>query len=125
MKTAFEICQENGIVLRDYSRKHHYCTCPKCSPYRKPQNRKKKCLHVDVNDKGVRWFCNNCGGHGYAFYDPTHGGAGHSEYVGRVIERPAGRVIERPEKVIGRMLNYKSGRMIQRPLRRTITGGWV
>lgn len=125
MKSAFEICRENGIVLREYSQKHHYCICPQCSAYRKPHNRKKKCLHVDVNDKGVRWFCNHCPWNGYDFYEAGQHQAQRA-YTGRVIERPMGRVIERPEK-IGRVIERPRGpgRMIERPRRRAIDGSWI
>lgn len=125
MKSAVEICREHGIELRNYSLKHHYRTCPQCSPYCKVHNRKKACLAVDVNAQGVRWFCNNCGWSGYDFYE-----AGQHQvqraYTGRVIERPMGRVIERPEKT-GRVIERPRGpgRTIERPRRRAIDGGWV
>lgn len=36
-------------------------TCPKCSPHRKPENRKKECLTVN-NEPGNQWWnCNNPG----------------------------------------------------------------
>jgi hypothetical protein len=126
MKSAHEICQQAGIELRDYSLKHHYRTCPQCSAYRKPHNRQAKCLAVDINEKGVRWFCNNCGWSGYDFYEASQDWQRPQRQYGRVIERPTGRVIERPQKQ-GRVIERPaaSGRTIERPRRRTIDGGWI
>lgn len=36
-----------------------YTTCPRCSPYRKPENREKRCLSVNVR-RGF-WLCHNNG----------------------------------------------------------------
>ena len=72
MKSAVDLCAENGIRMRSYGHGKHYTLCPSCSATRKKQNRKKKCLGVIVDDVGIQWICFNCGNSGYAFYEMNH-----------------------------------------------------
>src|SRR5215510_9201403 len=44
-------------------------TCPNCSATRKPHNRRKRCLVVHIDGRGVRFTCFHCGWFKARFYD--------------------------------------------------------
>lgn len=69
MRTAREILDAWGVRGGDTNRMHSYTLCPKCSDTRHGFNRKKKCLHVTVDDVGVMVFCNNCPWNDGAYFD--------------------------------------------------------
>lgn len=59
--TAEEILGDAGISGINPSKMgRQYTRCPNCSDYRTGFNKKAPCLAVNIDDRGVRWFCNHC-----------------------------------------------------------------
>jgi len=66
MKTSKEITDELGIDARHYREGKQSCKCPKCSHTRKKKNA--RCLAVNIDQEGVRWFCHHCNDMGGVYY---------------------------------------------------------
>jgi hypothetical protein len=59
--TAEEIIREAGITgISPHRTGRQYALCPDCSTGRRGFNQKSKCLAVNIDALGVRWFCNHC-----------------------------------------------------------------
>src|SRR5262245_66460027 len=67
--TAADLCTEEGVTVRGYSDGRQSTVCPKCSANRKAHNRRKRCLVVHIDDRGVRFTCFHCGWFKARFYD--------------------------------------------------------
>src|SRR5690349_9315135 len=78
MITATDLCADEGISLNRYTQGRHYRTCPRCSPLRKKANRKKPCLRVEIDDRGVRFACFHCSWFKARFYDEDCHGKAHA-----------------------------------------------
>jgi hypothetical protein len=59
--TVDELLTANDIHLDSTAPGDYYTVCPQCSPGRKKEHQKLKCLGVKIDDKGVCWGCNHCG----------------------------------------------------------------
>ena len=55
MTTAADLITDEGVRLRSCSDGKHYTTCPQCSERRRAGNRKKPCLRVEIDGRGVRF----------------------------------------------------------------------
>jgi len=67
MKTAAEILNANGIILKRHVDGNQKSTCPRCSHNRR--NKREPCLSVEIGRLGVRFNCHHCGFSGGEFYD--------------------------------------------------------
>jgi len=61
LRKAADILDENRIALQSMAFGRQYTTCPECSASRRLSNQKLKCLAVNVEAEGVKFFCNHCG----------------------------------------------------------------
>ena len=61
LRKAADILDENRIALQSMAFGRQYTTCPECSALRRLTNQKLKCLAVNVEAEGVKFFCNHCG----------------------------------------------------------------
>src|SRR5262245_28669885 len=67
--TVADICADEGVAVRGYGDGRQSTVCPKCSANRKAHNRRKRCLVVHIDDRGVRFTCFHCGWFKARFYD--------------------------------------------------------
>lgn len=65
-----------------------YVTCPQCSKDRKPENQKKPCLTVEIDNKGAKLTCHHCDWH-TAFYADGRRRDGDYEPAARPLPKPA------------------------------------
>ena len=79
MMTAQELLEQNGIRLQSYEPGEHSTICPDCSHKRKPENQKKECLSVKIDEKGATWYCHHCRWSGPP-KDPTENGGDRSKH---------------------------------------------
>jgi hypothetical protein len=68
LRSAADILDENRIALQSMAFGRHYTTCPQCSASRRRANQKLKCLAVNVEEQGVKFFCNHCEWAGGRFF---------------------------------------------------------
>lgn len=64
-----EILHQERVRLKSNAVGKHNTTCPQCSHLRKPTNRKKPCLAVWIDGRGVGFHCIHCGWSKARFYD--------------------------------------------------------
>ena len=74
MKSAADIITAQGLQVSDTIPGRYYSLCPKCSAGRKAIHQTRRCVGVTINDKGVKWGCNNCDWRGGAYYDGRSNG---------------------------------------------------
>jgi hypothetical protein len=78
MKSAADIITAHGLQVPDTIPGRYYSLCPKCSAGRKTIHKTRRCLGVTIDDKGVKWGCNNCNWRGGAYYDGRSNGHANS-----------------------------------------------
>ena len=71
LRSAAKILDENRIAMQLTSFGRQYTTCPQCSASRRMANQKLKCLAVNVESEGVKFYCNHCGWTGGGFFQRT------------------------------------------------------
>ena len=92
MIAASQICAEERVRFLDHA--SYYTTCPRVFANRKQHNRKKPCLKVEIDGRGVQFTCFHCGWFKPRFYDE---GEWHAEGF-----RKPSRVEPRARDVAGR-----------------------
>src|SRR5262245_10589481 len=90
--SAADFCADEGVtVRRGYADGRQSTTCPKCSATRKPHNRRKRCLTVHIDERGVRFTCFHCGWFKARFYDEGEKYAGKTTAFNRTQRMARGR----------------------------------
>jgi putative DNA primase/helicase len=74
MKSAADIIAAQGLQVSDTIPGRYYSLCPKCSAGRKTIHQTRRCVGVTIDDKGVKWGCNNCNWRGGAYYEGRSNG---------------------------------------------------
>src|SRR5262245_26763036 len=69
MLSAADLCTDEGVTVRAHANGRHSAICPRCSATRKAHNKRKRCLVVHIDDRGVRFTCFHCGWFKARFYD--------------------------------------------------------
>jgi hypothetical protein len=89
--TAADFCADEGVAVRGYGDGRQSTVCPKCSANRKAHNRRKRCLVVHVDSRGVRFTCFHCGWFKARFYDEGERHAGKTSALRRARAMARGR----------------------------------
>src|SRR5262245_10656174 len=69
MPTVGDLCADEGVNVKGHCDGRQSTVCPKCSATRKAHNRRKRCLTVHIDSRGVRFTCWHCGWFKARFYD--------------------------------------------------------
>src|SRR6476660_324329 len=91
MPTIADILHEERVSLQSHADGKRYTVCPMCSAARKKHNRRKHCLRVEIDGRGVRLTCFHCSWFKARFYDEGTNDAGKAATLHRARKVAGGR----------------------------------